>query len=82
VKACFGLRVYLNAPLKTVWPKVMQLMNEEQLTRYLLNKMTDDEFAVERQLLPLFRKQGIISAANTLIDSQGFSLKEISRQII
>jgi hypothetical protein len=39
--------------------------------------MTDDEFAVARQLLPLFRKQCIISAANTLIDSQGFNLKEI-----
>jgi hypothetical protein len=35
------------------------------------------KFALERELLPLFRKQCIISVANNLIDPQGFNLKEL-----
>jgi hypothetical protein len=39
--------------------------------------MRHDEFELERELLPLFRKQCIISVANNLLDPHGFNLKEV-----
>jgi hypothetical protein len=39
--------------------------------------MSNDEFALEKSLLPLFRKQCVITIANNLIDPQGFNFKKI-----
>ena len=39
--------------------------------------MSNDEFAFERTLLPLFRRQCIITLKNNLIDPKGFNLKEV-----
>jgi hypothetical protein len=39
--------------------------------------MSNDEFALEKSLLPLFRKQCVITIANNLIDPQGFNFKKV-----
>jgi hypothetical protein len=37
----------------------------------------NDEFALEKMLLPIFRRQCIIPVGNNLIDPKGFNLKEV-----
>jgi hypothetical protein len=39
--------------------------------------MKQDEFALERELLPLFRKEHVITLGNNLIDPNGFNLKNV-----
>ena len=39
--------------------------------------MSNDEFALEKSILPLFRKQCVITIANNLIDPKGFNLKRV-----
>ena len=37
----------------------------------------NDEFALERKYVPLFRKHCIIAINNELIDAKGFNLREV-----
>jgi hypothetical protein len=37
----------------------------------------NDRFALEKMLVPIFRRQCIIAAKNNLIDPKGFNLKEV-----
>jgi hypothetical protein len=37
----------------------------------------NDQFALEKLLLPIFRRQCIIAARNNLVDPTGFNLKEV-----
>jgi hypothetical protein len=37
----------------------------------------NDQFALEKSLLPIFRRQCIIAARNNLLDPTGFNLKEV-----
>src|SRR5215469_4139488 len=41
---------------------------------------TNDEFALDRVLLPVFRSQDIIGVTNYLIEPTGFNLKEVPRE--
>ena len=42
-----------------------------------LSDHPNEEFALQRALLPLFRRQSIITVKNDLIDHKGFNLKQV-----